>query len=448
MTLVAERIRHDYRPRGTARDIFSCREPEVLVSGPAGTGKSRACLEKILMACLQTAGIRCLIVRKTATSLTSSVLVEWREQVAKESIAYGDCKYYGGSAQEPAQYIFTNGSVVIVAGMDRSTRVLSTQYDIIYVNESTELTETDWETLSSRLRNGKLTFQQLLADCNPDSEYHWLKKRCDTGRTKMLYSRHEDNPRLYGEDGQLTDAGSGYMARLDNLTGVRYKRLRLGLWVSAEGIIYDNWDESVHVVDRMPDGWDTWTRYWSVDFGYTNPFVLQCWAEDPDGRLYMYREIYHTQRTVDEHAEAILRHVTPDGKVWTEPRPRAIICDHDAEGRATFSKAVGQGTVAANKKVTIGIEKVRERLDRASDTRPRLYILAGARVERDHSLDDAKRPTCTAEELPGYVWDNRDGKPPKEQPVKDNDHGCDAIRYMVAYRDLQGSGRVRSVKVW
>jgi predicted transcriptional regulator len=40
-----------------------------------------------------------------------------------------------------------------------------------------------------------------------------------------------------------------------------------------------------------------------VDFGYTNPFVMQWWAEDPDGRLYLYREIYRTRRLVEDHAK-------------------------------------------------------------------------------------------------------------------------------------------------
>lgn len=444
--LVVDRIQHTYSPRGTAKALFADRSPEILVSGPAGTGKSRACLEKLHLACLMNPGMHGLIVRKTRESLTTSALKTYREHVAPESFVAGHVAWYGGSAQEPAQYRYSNGSTIVVGGMDKSSKVMSTEYDMIYVQEATELTETDWEALTTRLRNGKLSFQQLIADCNPDSEYHWLKKRCDQGRTRIYFSSHEENPVYFGEDGTITSAGEAYMSKLDNLTGVRHKRLRLGLWVSAEGIIYDEWDESVHVIDRFKIP-QAWTRWWTVDFGYTNPFVLQMWAEDPDGRLYMYRELYHTRRTVEDHSMVALKAVTKDG-VRTEPRPRAIICDHDAEGRATLQKAIGQGTIAANKKVSIGIEKVQERLHRADDGQPRLFILKDSLAERDPSLVDAKKPSSTVEELPGYVWDIKDGKPPKEQPVKENDHGCDAMRYMVAQRDLVGSSRVRSVKVW
>ena len=38
----------------------------------------------------------------------------------------------------------------------------------------------------------------------------------------------------------------------------------------------------------------------------TNPFVAQFWAEDPDGRLYLFVEIYMTHRLVEEHAKTML----------------------------------------------------------------------------------------------------------------------------------------------
>jgi phage terminase large subunit len=130
--------------------------------------------------------------------------------------------------------------------------------------------------------------------------------------------------------------------------------------------------------------------------------------------------------------------VAPEGK-WIEPKPRAVITDHDAEGRATFEKAIGISTAPAHKKVLEGIQATQGRLKFAGDGKPRIYILHDSLVERDRALIDAKKPTCTAEELPGYIWQNND----KEAPVKENDHGCDAMRYLVADRDLGGRPRVR-----
>ncbi|WP_326646069.1 phage terminase large subunit [Streptosporangium sp. NBC_01755] len=434
-------LRHVYRPRGAARQIMECRASEVLLSGPAGTGKSRAAMEKLHLMMLLNPGARGLIVRKTLASLGSTGLVTWREHVAKESITAGHVVWYGGSPQEAAAYRYSNGSTIVVGGLDKAQKVMSSEYDVIFVQEAIELTVDDWEALTTRLRNGKISFQQLLADCNPSTPTHWLKARADRGDTVMLHSRHEDNPVLFRPDGTLTMVGRDYIGKLDKLTGVRHHRLRHGRWVAAEGLIYEEWDPAVHLLDRFPIP-DSWTRWWSVDFGYTNPFVLQCWAEDPDGRLYLYREIYFTRRLVEDHAKHILRLVAPGGK-WREPRPRAIVCDHDAEDRATLERHLGMSTVAAKKTVSDGIQAVQSRLKVAGDGRPRLFILRDSVVERDPELEEAKKPACTAEEIVGYVWDNKDGKQPKEVPVKENDHGCDGKRYVVAERDLGSRPRIR-----
>lgn len=70
------------------------------------------------------------------------------------------------------------------------------------------------------------------------------------------------------------------------------------------------------------------------------------------------------------------------------------------------------------------------------DGKPRLYILRNARVAGpDAELENKKLPTCTLEEIPGYSWEPpKDGKQPKESPVKENDHGMDAMRYIVMHR--------------
>jgi phage terminase large subunit len=431
---------HRFRPRGACARLFGCRDPEVLVSGPAGTGKSRACMEKLHIMMLLTPGSRGLILRKAAVTLSSTALVTWKRFVAKESIDCGDVTYYGGSAQEPACYRYKNGSVVVIGGLDKASKIMSSEYDVIYVQEATELTELDWESLTTRLRNWVISFQQLLADCNPQHPEHWLKLRADKGSTTLLESRHEDNPMLFGADGKLTEKGQDYLAKLDRLTGVRYKRLRLGKWVAAEGVIFEEWGQQ-HLLDAVPHGDEpldhtgiplSWPRYWGIDFGFTNPFVCQFWAEDPDGRLYLYREIYHTGRTVDQHVKQILGIIIDWKGSWLEPRPRVIVADHDAEGRATFENEVGQSTEAAHKSVLEGIECVQKRLRPAGDGQPRLFILRGALVERDPDLAEAGRPTCTMEEIPSYVWANK----AKEGPVKENDHGCDAMRYISANRDF------------
>src|SRR5688500_16902139 len=445
---------------------MECRDPQLLLSGPAGTGKSRACLEKVHTMCLLNPGMRALVARKTLTSITSTGLVRCEEHVATKALALGMVKFFGGSQREPASYRYSNGSRLVVGGMDNATKIMSSEYDLIYVQEAIELTEDDWEKCTSRLRNGKVSFQQIIADTNPDTQTHWLNVRCLEGRTTMLQSRHEDNPVYFDDDGQITDAGRAYIhGILDQLTGVRKLRLRDGLWVAAEGVIYEAFDSNnVHLVDpfEIPAAW---TRWWSVDFGFTNQFVLQCWAEDADGRLYLYREIYMTQRLVEDHARDILLQVTrivgkvPERSVltakdirddvtaglreWIEPKPRAIVRDHDAEDAATLERHLGISTTPAQKSVKTGLEAVQSRLKIAGDGRPRLVVMRDALVERDQTLAQRKLPCCTAEEFPGYIWDP--SKKKGEEPLKENDHGMDATRYLVVERDLGGRPRVRFI---
>lgn len=460
---------HVYAPRGGCLEVFNARDDEVLISGPAGTGKSRACLEKINAVCLATPNTRALLLRKTLRSLGSTALVTWRNFVIKELMLTGDVVYYGGSSEEPPQYRYSNGSRVVIGGLDNPTRIMSSEYDIVYVQEATEITVEDLEFIKTRLRNWNIGFQQLVMDCNPAGTTHWLKLRADNGTTRLIESRHEDNPRLFTEDGQLTERGEKYIGILDRLTGVRHKRLRLGLWVSSEGIVYEEFDPAIHVLpwEFDEDGNPLelpheWPRYWVIDFGFVHPFVLKCYALGPDGELYMYREIYHTERTVEEHAQSIMDIVCPEvttewydhfnkttrtktERKWIEPPPQAVICDHDAEGRRTFERATGLGTVPAIKNVYEGINAVKERLKLDEDGLARFYLMADALVERDQSLVDRMVPVCTKDEYGSYVWKvSTDGRK-MDEPVKKYDDGVDCDRYLIYWLDGKGSMRYTEV---
>lgn len=418
---------------------MTCKRDEILLSGPAGTGKSRACLEKLHVMALKYPGMRGLIVRKTLASLGSTALVTWREKVAAVALDTGVLSFYGGSPQEAAQYRYDNGSTITIGGMDKATKIMSSEYDVVYVQEATELTLSDWDHITTRLRNGVVPYQQVIADCNPDRPTHWLNERCNSGRTLKLESRHEDNPTLVNDDGTYTLSGLSYLAKLDALTGVRRQRLRFGLWVAAEGIVYEDYDPAIHLIDQRPIP-DDWARYWVIDFGYTNPFVLQWWAEDHDGRLYLYREIYMTGKLTEDHAKTALAQVTDRYGNWTEPKPVAVICDHDAEDRATFTKHTQLPTTAAKKGKTKGIQITQARFKVQKDGKPRIYFMRDTVVKRDTSLSDVGKPTSTVEELTGYVWPENKTGDKAEEPVKEDDHGMDDMRYMCSHRDTRDYG--------
>jgi phage terminase large subunit len=263
----------------------------------------------------------------------------------------------------------------------------------------------------------------MLGDCNPSYPTHWIKHK----EGLVFYeSRHEDNPTLYTADGKLTDQGVRTMSILDALTGVRYRRLRLGQWAGAEGAVYEEWDAAIHLINPFPIPKE-WRRFRAIDFGFVNPFVCGWWAMDHDDNLYLYRELYMAGRTVAVHAAQINQ--LSQGESY-----EATVADHDTENRATLA-ANGIRTVAARKDVSSGIQAVQERLKVNPVTKkPRLFILRDALVEMDRTLREAYKPTCTAEEFDGYVWQpGLDGRPLKEQPVKVNDHGLDMLRYMVMH---------------
>lgn len=425
-------VRHVYRPIGSNREMFTCRLPEVLLSGAAGTGKSRACLEKLHALCLKYPGIRCLIVRDTQESLAKSTLVTLQKHVALEALASGEVRFFGGSVKEPPSFRYGNGSVILTSGMDKPSRVMSSEYDVIFVDEATELKEEAWEMLSTRLRNYRMPYQQIIAACNPSHPSHWLKRRADAGKLRMITARHEDNPMLF-DGGVWTVQGREYIARLDDMSGVRKQRLRFGIWAAAEGLVFDGFDPGVHIVDRVsfPKEWDT---YWSVDFGFTNPFVCQMWVVDPDGRLYLTDEVYMTGRTVQEHCKTL--------KPYAKNRPKAVVCDWaDPEAMEVMRKTLHLNCVKAKKDVASGIQLVKERLKVQADGKPRLFVCSRALVECDRVLEKASRPVCTADEFLAYAWSPK--KP--DEPLKEHDHGMDALRYMCSHLDSRGNYKVRFI---
>lgn len=448
----AERPVVTYEPRGTHRDLMLCRDTEVAAVGRAGSGKTLAAAWKIHITAMKVPGLRGLMLRATHTSLTATTLVTFQRQVALAALADGSVRWYGGSGKDPAAFRYANGSEILVAGGDRPEKFLSADLDRIFVDEGVEITLDLWETLITRLRGKAPTYKQIVLATNPSHPQHWIKQRADAGGLTMITSSHRDNPFYVNRDGSYTAEGADYMAKLDALTGVRRQRLKEGRWTAAEGVIYDEWDDTIHLVDRFEVPAE-WPRIWGVDFGFTNPFVCQFYAIDPDGRLYLYRELYQTRRTVDEHAKTILAAVTEKdektgARVWLEPKPFAIVADHDSGDRAVLERELTLGTTPARKNVKTGIQAVKARLRPAGDGRPRFYVMRDSLIERDPGLAEAKKPLCTADEVPGYVWAKPKAsalsKAEPEEPLKVDDHGMDTARYVIAELDLVGAGSVQS----
>lgn len=409
------------RFRGAALDAQAMNAGEWILAGPAETGKTFGGLYRLDTLLRRTPRAKGILLRKVRAHMTGTVLATWERVIAIR----GGVEKFGG--ENVTHYVYPNGSVLWVIGLDQPGRVLSAGVDFIYVCQAEELVAADWETLTTRVtgREAVTAFPMIFGDCNPGPPGHWIINR---PALRVLHSRHEDNPTLYDEAGAITEQGSRTMRILDALTGVRKERLRFGRWVAAEGVVYEGFERGVHVVPAFVIPRE-WRRFRAIDFGFTNPFVCQWWAMDPDGRLYLYREIYRTGVLVEDHARAIVRASAGE-------RYEVTVADHDAEDRATLAR-YGVHTIPAFKAITPGIQAVAARLARAADGRARMFVLEGAPLERDRSLAEARRPTCTAEEFEVYSWPKAaaSGKPEKEEPVKEHDHGMDAARYLVAHVD-------------
>lgn len=402
--------------RGAARELQERTDKEIILSGPAGSGKTLGCLWKIHNYAKRYPYSRHLIIRKTRASLTESALQTYERYILGED----NPMVQGVQRRNRQKYIYPNKSEIVIGGLDNATRIMSTEFDFIYVQEAIELEEDDWERLGTRNRNNVVPYQQLFGDTNPDKPTHWLKQRCDVGKTVMLYSQHEDNPSLYDVVSKTwTARGRDYLDRLENLSGPRYHRLRHGKWVQAEGLVYNEWNQSVHMVDkfRIPDDWP---KYRATDFGFIHPFVTLWGAVDPDGRLYIYRQWVMTHRTVSDHAKVIGELSKGESIVLTT-------CDHDAEDMATL-EAAGIKTTPAIKAVSPGIQTVQERLRLAGDGKPRLFVMRDSLVEVDPVLAEAKFPISLEQEMDGYVWAKGDRK---DEPVKIHDDAVDCLRYLV-----------------
>lgn len=407
--------------------VQTMQDEEILLVGAAGTGKTLAILKKLNDVAWAYPGARIAIIRKVRADLAKTVLVTFERDVL--GVRNPICQ--GVQRENRMSYRYPNGSEIVIGGMDRPSSLRGGEYHIIYIAEATELEENDWEYALMRLgRDNIVPFAQIIADTNPSYPQHWLKRRCDAGKCKLLDTFHKDNPAYWdNQTNDWTDRGRKYvLGKLARLSGVRRARYFEGKWVIAEGAVYDTFDERIHKVPRFEIPRD-WKRYRAIDFGFTNPFVCQWWAMDPDGRLYMYREIYRTQRTVVDHAKQI-KELTGDERI------EFTVADHDAEDRATLHQN-GIKTLAADKAISVGIQEIEDRLQIAGDGKPRIYILEDSLHELDENLVDADSPerhlapVSTLEEFPAYVWPKaEDGKSKKEKPVDADNHGMDTMRYM------------------
>lgn len=395
-----------YWPRGASAELFKHHESEVIVAGPAGTGKTYGCLWRLHLAALKYPGMRGIMLRKVQEDLTASALVTYQERVLGAG-NFG-VRPFGGSKIKPAGFQYPNGAELLIGGLDKAEKVMSREYDLIYVNEATELNQEDWELLTTRARWGVMPYQQTFGDCNPQGPNHWLYQRHLDGTTSMLTSIHEDNPTLY--DGTTwTVKGLAYLAKLDKLSGHTRQRLRHGLWVAAEGAVYPEFTRATHVKCVDCEGW---AAALGLDLGASHPNALLTMRFSGE-RAHIERELYRTEMSATEIIDATADEYHDVGAefVVVDPSSKDIRLDLQKRGLRVRN---GQNAI------TVGIKRVSALL-------PFLTV----------------DPSCinTISEFESYRYPDRGTR---DVPIDAFNHAMDVVRYLA----MELTKPRREARVW
>lgn len=441
-----------YEPRGAIVPLFRwviegrCQHGEMvelLIEGPAGTGKSRG-VGEVLYQCMERfPGCRILVVRKTRKALTESWLVTWETKV----LWPGHPMLDGAGRSNRHAYYHPNGSSLVLGGMDEPTNHYSTEWDIVVYEEAQQSVLDEWEKFFRSLRNNAMPFQLLIGMVNPDRARHYLNRRCMPGedgsppKCIRIVTRHADNPSLR----------KGYLLKLSQLTGVRFRRLYKGEWCEADGAILPEYDAAKHgmFLKDMPyhpailgdkSGRASHIRafYGAVDWGYSGAGVFTAWALDDQNRLFLVAEIYKTKHGISYWA---------DWAVKLDKRFKfdAIFCDPSRPDMIDlFNQVIGEWrnrggnavAVKAKNEWGAGIEALRERLI-GQNGEPTIFFGHDSLLDgRDEQLAEDNLPFCLTMEIEEYVY--KLAKEGEVQKSRDRDkespnceaHAIDTARYV------------------
>lgn len=261
-----------------------------------------------------------------------------------------------------------------------------------------------------------LTFanKKIWFNCNPEGQLHWFNQEwiipADNGEKKSVKHLHflmSDNPIMSHEA----------IVETENMfSGVFYQRYIEGKWVAAEGLIYDMFDPSIHVVDASDLDYEG-DFYVSSDYGIQNANVFLLWRKEKDrNRHVILRECYYSGR--EEHKQKTVSELVAMLKEMLEGiKPEKIIVDPSAAALIVELRKQGFSVQKADNDVLDGIADV-------------ATMLKKEQIAVDKSCKN------TINEFGVYCWDDKAAQHGIDQPIKANDHAMDAVRYYVKTRKL------------
>jgi len=249
---------------------------------------------------------------------------------------------------------------------------------------------------------------KLWFNCNPEGPLHWFKLEwIDQLETKMALRIHF----ILGDNPSLSQKVKERYKRM--FSGVFFKRYILGLWVVAEGIVYDMFDIDKHVVKELPANFERY--YLGVDYGTTNPTVFLLFGEkyiNGKHKLFVIDEYYYDskatgrQKTDSEYSRDLQKFIV--GRY-----PQSIVVDPSA---ASFILQLKRD----------GVKNIRQ----ADNS-----VLDGIRVVANFFNNDRlfihEKCNNFIMELATYSWDAKAIEHGEDKPLKVSDHACDACRYLL-----------------
>lgn len=376
--------------------------------GARGPGKSHAILAQVgLDDCQRAPGLKVLFLRKVMKSAAESF-----DDVARRVFQRIPHQLHDG------RVTFPNGSRILIGGFNNERDIdkyLGIEYDVIVIEESTQLTGAKIDKIRGSLRTSRADWHtRLYESTNPDGIGHLDFKRRyvepyrrgDEKNTRFFPATYRDNPRTKQE----------YIEYLESLTGALGSAWRDGDWDAFEGMSFPMWSEADHVIKPfpLPAHWPKWR---AVDFGTAAPFSCHWLARDTDtGRLFAYRETYHRNMTDTQQARLIDDLTPPDEHINITYADPAMWAIKSALGVFTSSaeEYAREGVILtkANNDRIQGKRNVDRALSQLPDGRPGLQVF----------------DTCPKliEQLGSLV---SDPKNPEDVDTDQEDHAYDSLRY-------------------
>lgn len=287
------------------------------------------------------------------------------------------------------------GKKVYALGADNKKHVARIQgatFEYVYGDEITTWSEDVFQMLKSRLRCEHSHFD---GTCNPDSPLHWFKDFLESDADIYQQSYVIDDgvlPPNVVEELKKEYAGTVY-----------FDRYILGKWTLADGLIYPMFDNLVETQDREYEQY-----YISMDYGIQNPTAMILWGLS-GGVWYAVKEYYHSGRETREQKT--------DQQYYDELEK---LCGDLPVKRLIIDPSATSFIVLCN-------QKKRFKVWRAdNDVIPGIQHTAQVLSEGKILFNDCCQRTV--EEFGLYSWDD---KAATDTPIKENDHGMDAVRYFV-----------------